>query len=293
MSIVQLGAGLYRSLIRLYPRPFRQEFEEEMRLVFAMALAAKARKGPGRVATLMLRELRDLLLGAAQQHLLGRRDSRRDVEGSRRFTAWGAWGFGSAFALGDLARWVAAPWLHGWPGTDVVSLLVMVAWYLCAGAIGGAIFGIVFRSRDKVLTSAAVGALSFGLSLVVLGNLLPAGALPVVGPWIAAPAIVGGLAGALAAPTGRRRQSALGLSLAGTWTCGVGVLGGFAVTMLLWGIAQAVWSYQAASLLDGRGLSVIVSGLSHLVNVVTGLLSGALLGRAMEQKLRTSEAMFQ
>ncbi|MCX6029878.1 MAG: hypothetical protein NT169_11340 [Chloroflexi bacterium] len=293
MSIVQLGADLYGSLIRLYPRPFRQEFEEEMRLVFSMALVTIAREGPGRVAPLVLCELRDLLLGAAQQHLLGRRDGRHSAEGSHRFATWGAWGFGSAFALGSLVRWIAATWSRGQPNTHVAPLLVVAAWYLFAGAIGGAIFGMAFRSRDKVLASAAVGALSFGLSVIVLGGLPRVGALSVMMPWIAAPAIVGGLAGTLAAPTGRRRQSALGLTLAGTWTCGVGVLGGFAVTVLVWGAAQAVWSYHAASLLDGRGLSVIASGLPHLVNVVTGLLSGALLGRAMERKLRTSEAVFQ
>lgn len=72
-----------------------------------------------------------------------------------------------------------------------------------------------------------------------------------------------------------------------TWACAAGILGGFAVTVLFWGLAQIVWSYRVVPTFDRSGLGTIASGLPHLVNVVTGLLGGALLGRTMAQELQT------
>lgn len=58
-AITRLASRIYGLLVRLYPRPFRQEFGEEMRAVFADAAADAAGRGIGALLALCLRELRD------------------------------------------------------------------------------------------------------------------------------------------------------------------------------------------------------------------------------------------
>ena len=52
------AARLYAALLRLYPRTFRVEFDEEMAAVFAEAMNEAA--GRGQLASYLLRELRDV-----------------------------------------------------------------------------------------------------------------------------------------------------------------------------------------------------------------------------------------
>ena len=50
---------VYASLVRLYPRDFRADFEEEMRTVFADAVAEAAGRGGASLVSVCWRELRD------------------------------------------------------------------------------------------------------------------------------------------------------------------------------------------------------------------------------------------
>jgi len=58
-TTTRLAANLYTALVRLYPRPFRIEFEEEMQAVFVEAVTAAAEQGSLALLRLCLRELRD------------------------------------------------------------------------------------------------------------------------------------------------------------------------------------------------------------------------------------------
>jgi hypothetical protein len=63
------AARLYAALLRLYPRPFCAEFGEEMAAVFAEAMNEAA--GRGRLASYLLRELRDVPQALAAAHWIG------------------------------------------------------------------------------------------------------------------------------------------------------------------------------------------------------------------------------
>lgn len=58
-AAVRLIRYAYAVLVRLYPRSFRREFEEEMRAVFAQMLAEAAGQGWTAAAAVCLRELRE------------------------------------------------------------------------------------------------------------------------------------------------------------------------------------------------------------------------------------------
>jgi len=55
-TLIQLGIQVYAALLRLYPTSFRMEFEEEMRAVFAEAMAKAAKRGMRSLAALLFRE---------------------------------------------------------------------------------------------------------------------------------------------------------------------------------------------------------------------------------------------
>lgn len=60
ITVTQLITRLYALLLRLYPRSFRAEFEEEVQAVFEDAVADAARRGGLLLAAVFLRELWDL-----------------------------------------------------------------------------------------------------------------------------------------------------------------------------------------------------------------------------------------
>jgi hypothetical protein len=79
--------ALYQSLLRLYPRPYRQQFAEEMIAVFRDVDADTRRKGTTATAKLYLREIGGLFRGAIAEH--ARRILGNNIPfplSSRRFT---------------------------------------------------------------------------------------------------------------------------------------------------------------------------------------------------------------
>jgi hypothetical protein len=67
---VRFAMRLYAGLLRLYPAPFRAEFADEMRIVFAASLRDAAMRGPLSLATACWRELRDLPRSLLDEHWL-------------------------------------------------------------------------------------------------------------------------------------------------------------------------------------------------------------------------------
>ncbi len=64
---------LYAILLRLYPCAFRDEFADEMYNVFANAVSEANARDLNSLATLCLRELRDLPLSILREHWRERR----------------------------------------------------------------------------------------------------------------------------------------------------------------------------------------------------------------------------
>ena len=59
----------YQSMLRLYPRAYREQFGAEMRQVFDDVCAAMAHENLGSRLTFLLSEFRGLLWGAATEHI--------------------------------------------------------------------------------------------------------------------------------------------------------------------------------------------------------------------------------
>ena len=68
-----LATGIYRWMLRLYPKDFRSMFDSEMQHVFTQVLKDANRQGDWAVAGIVLRELRDLPVALFLQHLQERR----------------------------------------------------------------------------------------------------------------------------------------------------------------------------------------------------------------------------
>jgi hypothetical protein len=65
---IRFIARIYALLVRLYPRSFRAEFEEEMRTVFGDAATEAASRGRTSLLGLCLRELRDWPKALLSEH---------------------------------------------------------------------------------------------------------------------------------------------------------------------------------------------------------------------------------
>ncbi len=65
---VRLLTSFYAFLLRLYPRQFREEFRDEMMVVFAAALQEVKQRGFRSIAVIWLREVRDLPQSLARAH---------------------------------------------------------------------------------------------------------------------------------------------------------------------------------------------------------------------------------
>jgi hypothetical protein len=71
--VARLVTRLYALLLRLYPRRFRAEFEDEMQAVFADAVVEASQRGGASLAVVLLRELRDWPAALMREHQRERR----------------------------------------------------------------------------------------------------------------------------------------------------------------------------------------------------------------------------
>ena len=67
-SFIRLLTSFYAFLLRLYPRQFREEFRDEMMVVFTSVLQEVRQRGIRSLAVIWLREMRDLPLSLARAH---------------------------------------------------------------------------------------------------------------------------------------------------------------------------------------------------------------------------------
>jgi len=128
---------IYARFIRLYPRHFRDEFGEEMMAVFSEAVTEAAEGGIIPLATVCLRELRDLPLSLVRQHLLDRKgkESLAVPDQTNRPVGW---------ALGF--RWVLASMVGVALGLAVTMAIVLAVHTLVGGMAEDRVPGRLFLS---------------------------------------------------------------------------------------------------------------------------------------------------
>ncbi len=102
-------ARLLAALLRLYPRPFQEQFGEELASVFAQMLREAAQRGKWSVWAVFLRELAALPLNLLHEHLSGTGASLmiEKVLTHPKYSRWrqaGALGFAAGFALMELVN---------------------------------------------------------------------------------------------------------------------------------------------------------------------------------------------
>jgi hypothetical protein len=74
--MMRWAVGVYRAMLSFYPAPFRDEFGDEMRAVFAARVDEVTREGLVRTWMLFFREIRDWPITVWQAHRSERRDKR-------------------------------------------------------------------------------------------------------------------------------------------------------------------------------------------------------------------------
>jgi hypothetical protein len=88
-GLAGLALWLYRRIIALYPRLYRDLFASEMQAIFTALAAEAARRGPLTLAGLCLREIDGLLVGVVREQLAAFHDRRWTVNKLRHYRAIG------------------------------------------------------------------------------------------------------------------------------------------------------------------------------------------------------------
>ena len=87
--LARLILWLYRMIMALYPRPYRDLFASEMQAIFTSLVAEAARRGLLALARLCLKEIGDLLVGVVREQLAAFHDRRWTVNQLRQYRAIG------------------------------------------------------------------------------------------------------------------------------------------------------------------------------------------------------------
>lgn len=135
-AIISIAVRLYPLMVRLYPRPFREEFAEEMTAVFHQAMQAAFASGWQDVLAVLGRELRDWPLNCLREHVWER--NHQLLPRSSFLSRWGVVAAALPFCLLYAATFIPAlpryflllflftgvlvAWWQRWPGW-VVSWL--------------------------------------------------------------------------------------------------------------------------------------------------------------------------
>ena len=159
----------YATLIRLYPQPFRNEFEAEMKTVFSVAVSEAVNDNIISLAAVCLRELWDLPLSLFREHSLNHKQ-KEDLTMSNRANLSVGWAFWLQWVLANIAGVVLV-----FAITGVLALIVKVV-------LGGG-------AEDKVPFFPVVG-----IGLGIMQWLALRQRLPRAGWWILA-SIAGWIAG--------------------------------------------------------------------------------------------------
>jgi len=282
-SAIQISKWVYAALVHLYPYKFQIEFADEMQADFAAVVCDAAKNGTVAVVAAFLRELRDLPINLLREHWhIHKETFMRNVQFSNnpvRSAWWGAVGFGAAFAV---AKMVSFTWHSG-------GIIV----YALAGALGGALFGLASESRKQVGLFSLIGALAFGVGypVVALSEYNFAGSVSPKNPAIVLivimePIIIGALVGILIGAVQKDWKQSARLALASAAGFGLGRVAGFALSVIVWGIVQAIDSYRPG--FNGQLSSWVVSVGSVMLwvvaSIVSGIVGGATLGMTVKRR---------
>jgi hypothetical protein len=293
-------AGL---LTGLYPKPFRDEFGEEMRVVLDASLAEAARHGALAAGLVVLRELADLPLNLLREHLraAGRKEgwimNHLSPSPHTRAGQLGAIGFGLGFAFLGLffstvvitqiyqtslsfsplltAAWIAANFIAGCLGGAGIGLGIhpeKVRAYALLGGIALALATLAGTFADRLgvtfyLLNVSNGQYRFGLNLI---SILLLGPLVGFGLGLAEHDVRRGL-----------RLAGVGFfafiigfiasTVAGTVEVGVGMVG------------PKIGIYTGlGAALPPRSVTVIVMGLTLMA--IAGAIAGAILGKTAAEE---------
>jgi len=271
--VTHISKLVYAVLIRLYPHKFQVEFADEMQAVFAAVVADAAKSGTAFVVAVCLWELRDLPMNLLREHWLIYKEAfMKNLHFSNnpiRSAWWGAVGFGVAFAV------VETMWFTWHSGSMIM--------YVLAGALGGALFGLACESRKQVGLLALIGALTFGVGFPVV-RFLEFSIANSVGPEgpvviltaIPEPVIIGALVGIMIGAVQKDWKRSVRLAFASAVGFGLGRVAGFALSLIVWGIMQAVDSYRPG--FNGQLSLWVVDVFSVMLGVVTSIVSGIVGG---------------
>lgn len=281
-NFVRLLARLYRWLLRLYPRRFREIFSEEMSAVFAARLADTEKGGAFILMKTGFQEI--CALGSCvlfENWLMCKEAVMKRLQFSNRSIrtgGWGAVGFGVAFAVIKVAPFMGVRggmWL-----------------YMLGGLLGGTLFSFASDSRKQMGGFALFGAGVFGIGHLVVALLMASfvrnistASLFVILIPILEPVVIGALVGIGMGALERDWRLAVRLTLASAVGFGLGQVAGFVISLPVWGITQAIDSYRPGW--DGQ-LSPWVSTMGSLMvrviaSIISGIVGGATLGRTIKR----------
>ena len=282
-STVQFSRLVYAAFMQLYPYKFQVEFADEMQVVFATVVADAAKSGAAFVAVVCLRELRDLPINLLREHwLIFKETFMKNLQFSKNpglSAWWGAVGFGMTFAV---IKIVAFTWHN--------SSMIL---YALAGALGGALFGLACESRKQVGLIALLGALALGLGYPVV-RLLEFNFATSISPQSSAvvlivllePVVIGTLVGILIGAVQKDWKQSVRLAFASAVGFGLGRVAGFALSLIVWGIVQAIDSHRPG--FNGQLSSWVVSVGSIMpwvvTSIVSGIVGGAILGLTVKHR---------
>ena len=282
-STVQFSRLVYAAFMQLYPYKFQVEFADEMQVVFATVVADAAKSGAAFVVVVCLRELRDLPINLLREHwLIFKETFMKNLQFSKNpglSAWWGAVGFGMTFAV---IKIVAFTWHN--------SSMIL---YALAGALGGALFGLACESRKQVGLIALLGALALGLGYPVV-RLLEFNFATSISPQSSAvvlivllePVVIGTLVGILIGAVQKDWKQSVRLAFASAVGFGLGRVAGFALSLIVWGIVQAIDSHRPG--FNGQLSSWVVSVGSIMpwvvTSIVSGIVGGAILGLTVKHR---------
>lgn len=283
-AIDRLLLRAYRAILHLYPSGFRQDLADEVADVFTAILRDSATLSSPRRWRLIVCEFIDAVRGLIREHQRVLLSPALDptTPPTRIGLARDVVAFALTYALARAAAQVRM----------VPDLLI----YLCAGWLIGTLLSHRLGRRPYRVGFILGGMLVFAGGMILTdlaGALLAIGLAVDIGlisalTRITEPLLIGALAGALLGLADRSRRRVVGLTGVGLLGFSGGVVAAFLLSVLLWGLLQAVDSYRpgytgipsAWVAQGGQWLQVIV------FPAISALIGGALLGRLAKAPTR-------
>ncbi len=260
-NLTQFIICAYGTLVRLYPRAFRDEFEGEMMAVFSMLISEAVHENIVSLAVVSLRELRDLPLSLFREHSQNHKN-KENLTMSKQSNPPVGWSLWLYWVLANTAGVVLV-----FAITGVVALVVKVV-------VGGG-------AEDSVLFFPVVG-----IGLGMMQWLALRQHLPRASWWVLA-SVAGWVAGfGVAAMVHLITTNSLGMTtnyevVALVFALAVGTTLGFMQSLVLrksfsragWWVIANIVGWLATILLVGKSLDKFVDlvSLSVVPPAVTGL----------------------